>query len=247
VCTLSWAPAGDGYRILFNRDERYARAAAQPPLARCHRGVRVLAPTDGDFGGTWIGVNEAGVAAALLNRYHDGPTDPPRSRVSRGLLVADLLDAGSAAELIERIGDRDLAPYQPFTIAAFGPAESVRLADWDGRHLEGSQATAPGLLRTSSGRDQATAERVRAEAFRRLVPPGREADPAWLRRFHRSHQPERGPFSVCMHRDEAATQSMTEIVVTGSARLIRYRPGSPCANQPVVVRRLRATGSRSSR
>ena len=31
----------------------------------------------------------------------------------------------------------------------------------------------------------------------------------WLRRLHRSHLPERGPFSICMHRSDAATVSYT--------------------------------------
>ena len=81
MCTVSWTREPDGYHLLANRDEKRTRAIAQPPRVRRHFGVRYLAPTDTDHGGTWIAVNEYGIAACLLNR--PGLT---RGVQSRGLL-----------------------------------------------------------------------------------------------------------------------------------------------------------------
>ena len=73
--------------IMANRDERLARPAG-PAEWRTHRGVRVFAPVDLEAGGTWIGVSETGLAAAITNRYGSEP-DP--SRGSRGALVLDAI------------------------------------------------------------------------------------------------------------------------------------------------------------
>ena len=247
MCTLSWTPSADGYWVFFNRDERVTRAPGGPPIVRTDDGVRILAPVDGDFGGTWIGVNDHGIGAALLNRYEDTPSEPPRGRISRGLLLTGVLGARSAPALLERLTTTDLGVYQPFTIAVFGPAGPINLVDWTGTGLTRSVHAEPGLVRTSSGRDQREAERVRAEVFRPLEPVGGRLDPIRLRALHRSHQPERGPFSVCMHREEAATQSLTEIHVTARTRSVRYRPGPPCVTDRVVVRRIAAAGTPPTR
>jgi len=54
---------------------------------------------------------------------------------------------------------------------------------------------------------------------------------SWLRRFHSSHAshaPEIGPYSICMHRNDAATVSYTEVVVSRRITRMRYQSGSPC-------------------
>lgn len=238
MCTVSWTPEPTGYRVFFNRDERLTRAPGRPPTPWTRGGVRILAPTDGDFGGTWIGVNDRGAGACLLNRYEDTPIDPPSpaGRISRGILLRDLLDAGSPDDLTRRLGALDLSPYQPFTIVAFGIESPIRIGDWNGRALTPSIVTAPGMVRTSSGRDQEAAERIRGAAFERFVPAGQPVTAAALLGFHQSHEPDRGPFSVCMHREEAATRSMTEVHVTARVRTIRYHDGPP-GDQPAIVTR----------
>ena len=69
-----------------NREELYRRGG-EPP--RLHDGPpRFVAGVDPVAGGTWLGVNEHGVLAAVTNRPKDRRPDRPRSR---GLLVRDLL------------------------------------------------------------------------------------------------------------------------------------------------------------
>lgn len=228
MCTLSWIPSRNGYWLLFTRDERRTRARARPPTVARINGTTVLAPTDGDFGGTWIGVNGAGVSATLLNRYEDTPVDPTGGQISRGLLLRSLLDARRAGGLIGRLVTMPLAPFRPFTIAATDRRGVMHLADWDGHALTRAVTRTPGLVRTSSGKDQRDAERLRAATFEGLVPPGNRPGIERLRDFHRGHLPERGAFSVCMHRDEAETQSLTELRVGRGVATMRYFAGPPC-------------------
>ena len=236
MCTLSWLSSPNGYWLLFTRDERRTRARGRPPAITRRGGIRILAPTDGDFGGTWVGVNSAGVAAALLNRYDDAPADPGVPRVSRGLLVRSLLDSGSTAALLRRLAGLELGTFQPFTLAVVGRGGLIHLADWDGARLVTSGVDRPGLVRTSSGRDQAEAERLRGAAFRQVGGGAARPDIGLLRAFHRSHLPERGAFSVCMHRDEAETHSVIEIRVSRRTATIRYLDGPPCREPARSIR-----------
>lgn len=237
MCTLSWLPDGTGYLLLFNRDERRSRGPALPPARQLIGGTAVLAPRDSDFGGTWIGVNEHGVAAALLNRYDDTPADPGAPRVSRGLLLASLLAAPTAEALMQDLGAGGLGHYLPFTVGATGPGSALYLADWTGRTLERSVTRHPGLVRTSSGRDQREAELVRGRVWHELAADAGGVSAEALEHLHRSHRPERGAFSVCMHREEAETQSLTTIRVDASGVSLRYVPGPPClAATPVLAR-----------
>jgi hypothetical protein len=46
--------------------------------------------------------------------------------------------------------------------------------------------------------------------------------------FHRSHWPAAGPYSVCMHRDDAATASLSVVTVTRDAVQFVYHGAAPC-------------------
>lgn len=50
----------------------------------------------------------------------------------------------------------------------------------------------------------------------------------WLERLHSSHDPEEGASSICMHRDEAETVSMTILEVSGKSAAMRYHADPPC-------------------
>ena len=82
MCTVTWLPGRNEYRLFFNRDERKTRKPAAPPALHEHHGVRQLYPVDGTAGGTWLGVNEYGVTVGILNHYVAERADRP-GRVSR--------------------------------------------------------------------------------------------------------------------------------------------------------------------
>jgi len=51
---------------------------------------------------------------------------------------------------------------------------------------------------------------------------------SWVKNLHQSHDPVPGPFSICVHRKDAATVSYTEVRCGGEAISMSYRSGSPC-------------------
>jgi uncharacterized protein with NRDE domain len=78
-----------------NREEFYARGGEPPAIVEGP--VRALAGVDPLAGGTWLGVNEYGVLAAVTNRPRE--VVPPQPR-SRGLLTRSLLGCASAGEAV---------------------------------------------------------------------------------------------------------------------------------------------------
>lgn len=231
MCTLSWAPLSDGYAVAMNRDERRTRAPALPPGPVDADGVPALMPVDGDAGGTWISVNARGHTLALLNRWDESPHDTGTPFVSRGLLVRDLAGLAGSGTLRTAISGLPLSRYRPFTLASVAPAGHPVLFEWNGQELSHGIVTEPGLVRTSSGSDQAGVEHSRSALFRaaRGAPGG--LTPEVLAGFHRSHEPEKGPLSICMHRDEAVTVSFSLITVSHGQVLFRYVAGSPCETE----------------
>ncbi|HKX45758.1 MAG TPA: NRDE family protein, partial [Planctomycetota bacterium] len=70
MCTVTWIRRVDGFELFCNRDERRTRPAALLPEARRGpSGIEYAAPIDAEAGGTWVAVNERGLALCLLNHY----------------------------------------------------------------------------------------------------------------------------------------------------------------------------------
>jgi uncharacterized protein with NRDE domain len=97
--------------VAANRDEYLERPAEGPAVRQLDGGNRILAPVDLQAGGTWLGLNEAGVFAAVTNR--PVPELEPMRR-SRGLVVSDALRAQSAAEAAESLSGLPRGAHNPF-------------------------------------------------------------------------------------------------------------------------------------
>lgn len=223
MCTASWRHAADGFELHFNRDESVRRGRARPPEPLEVEGVRALAPIDADAGGTWLGVNEHGLAVALLNAWD--LRDDPREPRSRGLLVRDLLAAADVRGAVARLAREDLARYRGFTLLFLAPGGAAGVRHWDGRALGELPPERP---LASSSLDGGRARNERRALFARLAGDGPEPSREALERFHASHEPERGPWSPCMHRLEAATVSASQVRVDARAVGLRYADGPPC-------------------
>ncbi len=95
-----------------NRDEELARIATPP-----HRIVggkyEIFAATDNSAGGTWLGVNSAGLVATVTNRY--SKANMTNSGISRGLLCLEsLANYGSAHDATHYVEKKLLTrQYRP--------------------------------------------------------------------------------------------------------------------------------------
>ena len=139
MCTLVLVvpPPGGVLQIAANRDEFLARPAAPP---EAFADGRFLAPRDLQAGGTWLGLNAAGLFVGVTNR-HAGGRDSTRR--SRGLLVLDALESSDAASLHRRLAALDPAAYNGFHLA-YADGTSAGLSWSDGNVLR-QERLAPGI------------------------------------------------------------------------------------------------------
>jgi hypothetical protein len=230
MCTATWLRTDDGYEVLFNRDELRTRKPALLPRIFERDGVRIVAPIDGDAGGTWLGANEQGVTVGVANGAAVSSTGTFRSR---GLLVLDLLASRDLADVERRLQAQSGTPYRPFSLFAIDGAGEM--AVFGERQAVAHDECA---LLFSSSRDPVRARLERERVLGRMRKEHGGLDADLLRAFHASHDPERGAFSPCMHREEASTVSFSHVRVGAREIVLDYRPGPLCEAAKVATVRI---------
>jgi hypothetical protein len=99
--------------IAANRDELASRPA-RPPGRHWPDRAEVVAGLDLEAGGSWLGINDDGVVAGVLNRV--GTLGPAAGKRSRGDLVLEALDHADAAAAAAALVDLDPDAYRPFNL-----------------------------------------------------------------------------------------------------------------------------------
>ena len=228
MCTLSFLPEKDGYVAAMNRDEQRSRAAALPPAIRSAGELLTLYPQESG-GGTWIGGNSHGNLLALLNWYSKEKKNLGEKSRSRGELIPALLLESDAESTKRALQQFDFKGIYPFRLFGVFPAERfIREWLWDAERLTTKFHEWGRHHWFSSSWSDERAEAERGAACERTW---REhlANPAdWLRELHASHIPEPGPYSICVHREDAATVSYSEVRCGRGELQMRYSLGNPC-------------------
>jgi hypothetical protein len=240
MCTASWLHH-QGYSLYFNRDELRTRKPAEGPEIQCQQGVRVIAPRDGDFGGSWISVNEYGMSLALLNRYEAPFTENGQPLRSRGLLLMDLAGAETLDDLEGRVRDLSLDRYRPFTLLALSAGRPAMIVKWNGIACMLTNGEAEMPLISSSYQTHAVIA-ARQQFFRGLSDFSLNKGEQLHLDYHKSHMPQAGPYSTCMHREDAMTVSFSHIQVDEDRVRFEYHPASPCLEIANVTRELNRAG-----
>jgi hypothetical protein len=176
-------------------------------------------------GGTWCGANDRGLIFTLLN-WHVAKGTKQRTR---GEVIPSVLACSTLDEVSTMVTQMALSGMLPFRLIGFATREkAIREWRWDGADTcRISHEWQLGHWFSSGMSDES------AEATRRPVCEAARNQPnsgsaVWIRRLHSSHQPERGAFSICVHRPEAATLSYTEVISKPGLTTMRYTSGNPC-------------------
>lgn len=227
MCTIAWLPRADGFTLWHSRDERRSRGVALPPLVEHAKGIGWISPRDSDSGGTWVGVNNAGVSVGIANLFVDGRPVPPGRKISRGLLVEQLLDSPSLLQVERRVRAFDLEPFEPFTLIALEAKQHPFILRWDRSSPRVIEPLGPHLLVTSAGGSRTIEER-RIQLFA-TGDQGLTAET--IEQLYRA-PPDSALASVCVHHPEVMTVSLTRIEVGDRLVSLTYTPGQPCQTVP---------------
>jgi len=129
MCTLALAFKTDRrwpLLVAANRDERLARPSEGWLLRNPPRGPRLIAPRDLVQGGTWAGLSEKGLFAAVTNVHQSAPPDP--SRRSRGELVGLALENARLAGARAFCRGAPAQDYNPFNLLVASAEEAFLTA-----------------------------------------------------------------------------------------------------------------------
>lgn len=177
-----------------------------------------------------------GIAAARAVSAAPAPTPAP----SRGVLVRDLMACPTVAAVVAALDGGRAAAFRPFEVVALDATGDRARLTWDGRVLSRARGAEVAPPVSSSGHDTASVLAARAALYRQVVGPDAPvaavADDgsaggdalARLEAYQRSHRPARGAFSVCMHRPDARTVSLTLVTVGPGRVTMRYGDGPAC-------------------
>jgi hypothetical protein len=116
-----------------NRDEMIGRKA-RPPGRHWEDRPEVVAGLDLLAGGSWLGINDWGVAAAVLNRR--GSLGPAEGLRSRGELVLEALDHADAVAAAAALTDLDPEAYRTFNLVVADNRDAFWLRHAGGARIE---------------------------------------------------------------------------------------------------------------
>jgi hypothetical protein len=227
MCTVTFIARRSGYRLGMNRDEKLTRPSGVPPKQTKVNGRTVVYPSE-PAGGTWIALNDGGACLALINWYSVNRCISHNS-MSRGEVVKTVCAADSREFVDTKLNGLPLEWINPFRLIGIFPCgKEIFEWRWNLKRLIRKKCQWKSQQWISSGFDEPTAQRVRGRTFLGALQGHSTHRLDWLRRLHGSHSPQRGPFSTCMHRNDAATVSYTEVAVSRRRASMRYHTGPPC-------------------
>ncbi|MGO1121008.1 NRDE family protein [Rhodovibrionaceae bacterium A322] len=126
---------GHSWPLLFagNRDEMADRAWQAPGRHWTDR-PDVTAGRDDLSGGSWLGVNDHGVMAVVLNRW--GTLGPADGKRSRGELVLDALDFADAKDAAEALQHLNASAFRGFNLVIADNRDAYWLRNQEDRGLD---------------------------------------------------------------------------------------------------------------
>jgi uncharacterized protein with NRDE domain len=242
-----------------NRDEQLVRpATAMTVLHDAH--PRILGGRDEEAGGTWLAVNEHGVAAGLTNRPSPGGRDPAkRSRGELPLALAHHRDAASAVdEFVTRyrpadynpawllIGDRTAlyaldmtgsAPTDRASVESLGPG--IHILENNPLHAESPKADHVRELLGDAGAFEGDdlLERIRSVLVDHTVPGLAAQTGSGLSDDNVRVRPVQ-TLAACVHTDTYGTRSSTLVRVPSEPTThpqVWVADGHPCTSPFVDV------------
>jgi hypothetical protein len=180
--------------VAANRDEMVDRPWQEPARHWPDR-PEVVAGRDVLAGGSWLGINDFGVVAGVLNRH--GSLGPAPGQRSRGELVLEALDHADAKAAATALGALEPAAYRTFNLIIADNTDAfwLRHADPTGTLPITVAPIPPGLSLIAAG-DLDDRETPRLNRFRPLFAAAPPPDPdagdwaAWERLLTEGDQPD---------------------------------------------------------
>jgi uncharacterized protein with NRDE domain len=216
--------------VLTNRDESTERPSLSPQVFTAgENGCRWFGGADARAGGTWFGINEHGLLAAVTNRKKEPLPPNPRSR---GLLCRDVLRHATATTAVDWV----LQEISEHAYAGFNLIILSAESAWIVEAAEFKFATqiGPGIHSVSNGPLRAHDD-PRVNLAQSLVTRMVDDEKDWKAYIDRARQicgihASEGAPGMCLHRDGWGTVGSTIAALASDPMQSQYHyaAGPPC-------------------
>jgi uncharacterized protein with NRDE domain len=220
MCTVSFVYANNSFLLTSNRDEKITRPSAIEPLIYTANNKKIIYPKDAKAGGTWFVVDEFGNAIILLNGGKFTHVSTGNYRLSRGIIVLELMNSIAIVATWETI---DLSNIEPFTLLVLEDKKPYEL-QWSGaekstRTLEIDQI----YIWSSSTLYAPDIQKERADWFAKFMANNPEVTASTMQHFHKNTAPTDNQNGLIINRDNLyKTLSVTQTIISDQSIVVNH-------------------------
>ncbi|HLV70319.1 MAG TPA: NRDE family protein [Xanthomarina sp.] len=213
MCTLTFVPLGrSNFVLTSNRDEAPSRETLAPDFY-FEGDSKLLYPKDKLAGGTWIGVSSKKRLVCLLNGGFAKHELQDNYRLSRGVVVKDLLTSN---HLLNTIDAYNLIDIEPFTVVMIEWQKDLQLFElvWDGIVKHVKKLPMKPQVWSSSALYSEAMKQSRINWFQEFQEQNK-LNPESILEFHKTAGANQMDYGVIMDRGFVKTTSITQVVKIG--------------------------------
>ncbi len=220
MCTVSFVYANDSFLLTSNRDEKITRPSAIEPKIYQTESKKIIYPKDAKAGGTWFVVDEFGNAIILLNGGKTKHIPKEKYRLSRGIIVLELMSSNAIVSTWKTI---DLNDIEPFTLLVLEGQQPYQL-QWSGEEkftdeLEINQT----YIWSSSTLYTPDIQQQRADWFVKYMNENKEISAEKMNFFHKNTEPKDDKNGLIINRDNLyKTLSVTQAIISGNSVFVHH-------------------------
>lgn len=220
MCTVTVIPLGNNDFVLTsNRDEAPNRTSLAPDFYE-YKGEQLLFPKDEQSEGSWIGLSKNKRLICLLNGGFEIHERQSEYRLSRGVVVKDLLVADNIETAVETYNLDDI---EPFTIVIVEWKRGLRFYElvWDGSIKHFQKLPLEPRIWSSSTLYNKSMRLERQQWFDNFK-KGKTLNADMMFQFHTETASDNMNYGVIMDRGFVKTTSVTRVVKRDDNLEMRY-------------------------
>jgi hypothetical protein len=221
MCTVTFLPKSNNDFILTsNRDESPGRETFPPEIYE-EDGVKLLYPKDAVAGGTWIGVSQKKRVVTLMNGGFVAHKRKPFYRISRGVVVKDLLKAENLKAEIENYDFNEIEPFTAIIVEWKTEVHLFQLV-WDGLDYHFSEEPLAPKIWSSSPLYPENLKKKREQWFSEFLFETIKPSQEEILQFHSTAGEGDANSNLIMDRGFIKTKSITQIIRKNDIIEMRY-------------------------
>lgn len=212
MCTVTLIPKGtNDFVLTSNRDEAPNRTTLPPRFYQVSK-TKLLFPKDEVAGGSWIGVSEKQRVLCVLNGGFEAHERKTSYRLSRGVVLKDLLVAD---DLSEAVMDYNLHDIEPFTLVIVEWNSKMEFKElvWDGTTKHFANLPLEPKIWSSSSLYNSEMKQERLQWFDDFKKE-HDLSSSSIMKFHKTAGQGNCDYGVVMDRFFVKTTSITQIEKT---------------------------------